>query len=718
MRFRLSVFRLFLSSHNVVLVQMEVPVPSCCLFLPSDLLPCIVETSYRPILTYMQLLGLSHGIRLAIWGTPRELSFTFNDGREPDLAAPTPTVDALAALIGPCKNLVKLSFSPSGSPFCPNVFGCGCNEAASTGWVDETFGGHDRLTVLEYLPTTFEPSIERILFCLPGLLELHLGSKICLSTHLLSAITHSCPHLQVLRGSLDEDFPRVEHTALAPLAGSLQQLRLRGGLEMSNLEAFVRLSAIGTLNLSSRCPPAVLKPLVSHLTRLSVEIADDDEQSLPGPWLSHLEHLSLRSCRVSFSAPVTQLLTANQTTLRCLKMSFLCPEVNGLARVLASLDSLIQLTRLELICHELSRSGDITALPLGLLGRLEHLTLGLVTSQEPFGLRPFGIASGRLQCLRLGELGFAMPALTVDCPALVELRLPRAHIDQLIFKSPCPGLRLIDQLPVQFDCPSAPMPALESLSAGRQDPVWLPGLLAQSPRLRSLPGVELTRPDLLAGLCACQSLVDMCLGLNGVQLPNPLVLRLPERLEALELSLGNGLVAPPFDLQLEAPRLRRLDIDLAVRLRCRLRCPALTTLGIRLKGCDIPLLELDERAPLRSLAISGGNGAVLLGLLTRQGTRLHHVKLRPAVGASDWTQLAAALGRLPRLASLELDICNAPPPLSLACPQLRTLNLVGTKDAKVVLACPLLEALCALCIRQVELALPAPNLPPIHLCLH
>ncbi|KAJ4462583.1 hypothetical protein PAPYR_564 [Paratrimastix pyriformis] len=659
---------------------------ACSIFLglPSDLLLRIVEISDRPLQTYIQLLSLSHIVRLNIRGIPRELSF--DDDHKLGFPDPKPTADALAALIGPCKTLAKLSFRSDGSPFHPNVYGCGRTEAACAGWVDEAFGGHDRLAVLEYLPTTCEPVIERILLRLPGLVALRLSKSTPISTHLLTAIARSCPRLQALRSDCDRIAAQADVTALAPLAGSLQQFRFRHIPASARLDAFVSdLRAVSTLHLH-RCRPAALEPLAAHLTRLSIDLTepeeleedgsiacrygsddDDDEATLPGPWLARLERLSLGGCR-TFAAPLVRLLAANQATLRRLKLEIIKLEAPGPASMLVALDGLPRLTHLELICRGLHhRDADLTAaLSPALLDRLERLTLGLHDALS-YAPHPIRITSGRLICLRLQRLA-RVESISLDCPALAELHLPRL-ITSHHLRMNCPRLRMVRDLPAWFTEFTVPMPDLWSGSM----------------------------PHMLPVLCACASLVNMYLNLDMVQLPNPLVLRLPgPSLESLQLS--HRKASAPFELQVEAPGLRSLFVG-STSLGIRLKCPSLVTLRVMLGGSDdgghLTSLELDDRTRLRSLTIHGTcETASLLGVLGQpHGVRLHHVGLRsPAERA--WPQLAAALGMLPRLASLELDLTNAPSPLSLACPQLRTFTVHElVQEHKLVLTCPLLETL-------------------------
>ncbi|KAJ4456667.1 hypothetical protein PAPYR_8068 [Paratrimastix pyriformis] len=655
-----------------------------------DLLPCIRESSDHPIQTYLQLLGLSHGIRSAVRrNPPHDLCF---DG-DPDFRceAPMPTADALAAIVGPCKNLTKLSFRSVGQPFHPNVYGCGRTEAAFAEWVDEAFDGHDRLEVLEYLPTTFEPIIERILPHLRGLLELRLGNGTPISTDLLSIIARSCPHLQVLRSDCEKFPARVDFTVLASMARSLRQFRFHHAPlahdAFVSLDALVsNLSTVGTLHLCC-CPIAVLEPLASHLTCLSLDRVgdeDDRERDMPGPDFSRLERLSLRRCSF-FSVRLAQLLDANRATLQRLRLEIITP--NRLDPLMAALGALPRLTHLKLTF--LSPPTGYPASP----------ALPLAPRGDPPGY--FSLASPQLRCLHIENPSPICPvtALSLDCPVLSELQLPATRFVQLDVHSP--RLCVIRNLPVWFKgFPTPIMPDLETLSApGREqhDPVWLPDLLAGAPRLRSLD-VALTRPDLLPLLCTCDSLVE--LGLELALMPSPLVLGMPGRLKLLRLTLLNVKgCAGVFDLQLEAPRLRLFDLHRAeYDVRIRLECPALTTLRLAVsRQHRLTCLELDEPAQLRSLTIEEGGylePATILGLLAlHRGARLRHVGLLNPV-AWVWPHLVTALGELPRLTSLRLNVVNAPPQLSLTCPQLRALDLFRLAGQTVLeLKCPLLETL-------------------------
>ncbi|KAJ4462557.1 hypothetical protein PAPYR_531 [Paratrimastix pyriformis] len=306
---------------------------------------------------------------------------------------------------------------------------------------------------------------------------------------------------------------------------------------------------------------------------------------------------------------------------------------------------------------------------------------------------------------------------SLQCPRLRTLRLP----DESLVFAPMP------------------MPDLEEVafSLGLPQPAWL--LAGSWPRLRVLSGVRLTRPDLLASLCACGSLVRLeKLRLDVTRLPNPLVLRLPGQLEHLDLHIemekSGGPGARYFKLTIRHKSMpsgrAQVDGDKGVArprdqlgwpgVRVRLRnCPHLVRLDLQsnaIATTALLALEVDKAAMIRRLQVGGAiDAASLLGLLTRHGARLRTFagwRLR-ALAKDDWPKLMRALSGLPRLTGLTLNVTGVHCPLSLACPKLRTLDLDGVAGGvKVTLACPRLEWLRDLgaASRQLTFALPAPNL--------
>ncbi|KAJ4462113.1 hypothetical protein PAPYR_1291 [Paratrimastix pyriformis] len=683
-------------------------------FLPSELLLKIVETSFYPLFTYTQLLSLSHAPRTIIRGTLREMSFEEPDSVLSLRDSATVTTDVLAALI------VSLGGASSIFRAAPT--------ACTNSWVEEAFAGHDRLAILVDLPSSdlFLPTAELILNHLPCLGELHLRGT--LSTRFLATVARACPNLQALRCSVVSDPPDV--AALLPLAGSLQQFHFGGSTpfpSVGGMAALVRsLSAVWRLKICG-CPSSALEPIAGHLTRLTLDRLDD----LPGPWLCRLERLSMSPRLHSFPAPLASLLAANQATLSRVALTTSLASQD----LVASLNALPRLTHLKL-------SGSLPDLPPALLDRLVRLTM---TRWERVSTRHVRIASSSLQELRLLTRPGPGFRLSLRCPSLVTLFMPwlsRRWPGQLV-ELDCPRLRSISGVPEHFVGPATAMPQLEAVR-GRCDPGWLAHLMADAPRLRELHSVLVhSQPDPLARLCASSSLVNLWLDLDldVAKLPSPLVLRLPGQLERLGVFTssqtrgaagGENPPSAPFDIQVEAPGLRFFRLShggatpamaiVPVRLRLR-ACPSLVVLHLSPPGPVIA--DLDEGIALRGLHLEGKAWTAapesVLGCMTRHGARLHRVWAVSTPDVAVWTQLVGALCGLPHLTSLCLSF--EAPELSLACPQLRVLELLGMATRlladgnpvprRLVLACPLLEELVG-CIGealgQLEFSLPAPNL--------
>ncbi|KAJ4455508.1 hypothetical protein PAPYR_9539 [Paratrimastix pyriformis] len=493
-----------------------------------------------------------------------------------------PTTDAVAALVGPCKNLIRLSFPED------TARRDGLNQPETAGWVDEAFGGHTQLTVLRQLPTLDEPEVERILSHLPGLAELSISKfGLKMTTRLLAALTRSCPGLQVLRCSVLETLPPDSFAGfLAPLSGILKELDLwfvDGDSTPASLAALIRsLSAVASLTLFS-CPPAALEPIATHLTSLKLS-ASPHEEDLPGPWLCHLEELSLCLEDVSFSVSLARPLAANQATLRSLT--------------------------LEIYNHDLMPSEGLTSL---------YLPICFLSALPPAPLLD-----------RLERLDIYLDKATGSDP----LHAQQCRLDSL----QCPRLRTVT-LPGSLSGATYTLPDLEVFKAADDscvDPAWL---LTGSPRLRELSRVRLTRTDLVASLGACGALVRLeNLYLDVARLPNPLTLRLPGQLKHLDLHIEGktrrraGRLGT-LDLCVEAPGLLAftLDVDEALpfaRVRVRLsNCPALL-IDLTSSGVPIALQVVDEGTlavvvqPRRLIVEGLLETASLLDLLARHGARL------------------------------------------------------------------------------------------------
>ncbi|KAJ4461987.1 hypothetical protein PAPYR_1693 [Paratrimastix pyriformis] len=753
--------------------------------MPVEILLMIVESSDYPLLAYLQFLGLCHTTRVAIRGSPRQLAFDDSTFGQCDEAveANVVTPDALAAIVGPCVHLVKLSF-PTHTPTFSMKRRRG-KDASPTpvfSWVDEAFAGHSQLAALELLvDESLFSALSRILSHLTGLKDLNLT-------------------LNTGR-SLGQPNPAVLLAAAPP---GLRALRLRvlrrtseGESIISNLtridfsKVFDTFACLERLELTS-CPPAAsLRPLAGQLTGLTLVGGDVDELTKVG--FCRLADLNLTMVNPD-PDDIAKLLAANQSTLQSLALDIELWDEVPFTRLIASLDGLPRLTSFEY--HKLygARPEEFAALSPGLVDRLERLVLNIDIAP------PVTIASTRLRVLRLsssllressadddsslsdessggysprsddmssydslrsddgpgdaippkkpvrtpddaaarthphgGAMPHAGPALILDCPALVELALPRetSGPGRLVLR--CPQLCSLEGLTDGVDLSrSAAMPALtRALQASPQamQPIWLGQLLAgrPCPRLRELVichniNTRAPPPPMLQQILGMGSLTRLEMGLQSlVGFPG----QLPGQLRHLVATLSGR--KSPNGLRVDAACLRTLILrggpDLAdLVIGC---CPALVSLRL-----EMPRLRSVSLAPgagpsLRSLVIAAGLNQFgdTCGNLPLDPTRLvallehpaaAHLrrvvlpemhKVVPAATPFFWPRLAEALRRLPCLTDLELvRLPPSPNPLPLTCPRLRRLAIrqrarfpAPKKAIALVLDCPMLEELRVPC---------------------
>ncbi|KAJ4454906.1 hypothetical protein PAPYR_10253 [Paratrimastix pyriformis] len=678
---------------------------------PSELLRAIVEASDWALRTYAALIGLSQRTRARLLGTLREMSFENPDHVDPyerGTLALTPTANAMAALLGPCKTLVKLSFPNESESLlqedAPLLFGCGATAAACAAWVDEAFAGHGRLTSLRLPREPFLPALGRILGHLPGLVELHImyppfgGFAASFDRapapdvlRITSTLRGSMPPaLRVLR----LDFPVLGQAledlvaALAPCAGTLEELDV-ARCELGEVQDFLgRFPSISRLTLG---PIVVgdLQPVAARLTQLTVrDLFDRKLLALPnGGGL--LESLKVDFC--SGQKAVACLLPPNQDTLRHIALG--SPWEDEAAVDLLS--SLPHLTSLEL---DLGPTGFIP--PNSLLNRLEHLAL----SAKPKVFDSIGITSERLRSLCLHLTIGPSATVTLDCPALETITgLPREEGDEpydlecprlssvqgydLVLE--CPRLRSVQGLPATANVLLPPvMPDLVMVEAAAEEPgrepPWLPTLLAAAPRLRE---ARLDR----AG--------------DGALPPSSI---LKEGQLLLPAQLTHADITMPI-LRLHG---------LADSLRVTVICPALTSLTIDLGG---RVAFVVAQGTPRFFMLDGCDEAVgpsLVAFLSSTGgaaARLRRVALRRIETGPCWPQIMAALAGLPLLASLVLTNTGSPAatvvPFSLSSPSLRHLCIRFLQVSALELNCPLLEELWASFedIRRFALIGPAPR---------
>ncbi|KAJ4461089.1 hypothetical protein PAPYR_2534 [Paratrimastix pyriformis] len=706
---------------------------------------------------YILLIGLSHATRKAIRGTLRQISFAETDpedsadGIETEVVLATPTADALAALVGPCKDLAELSLPTRD----PAMWGCGRTEAVYCPWVDEAFAGHTQLAVL-HIPygDAVLAALPRILGHLSGLVEfrLELSDDAPLEAP-LDALVGCCPRLEALhlnlrmRGFQSCEFDPTLLTRSPHFCGRLKQLTISGALRNDAvfLQSFTNLER---LHLGTT---PTLAPVAPHLTHLTLNGGYQDGRALLDLGLTRLESLTL--CDGASCTDMARLLTANRTTIRSLSVRPSGP-VGSLFQVLATCSVL---TDLDLVIRA-SAPGEVnlTDLPPSLLNQLRTLRLGVLTTPLEAYLNPIDIASASLQKLNLDMIYRGLgTSVVLTCPALEMLTLPSPIDSATILNYPlflhCPRLQRILNLGEQSLTDCQPMPLLDQVGYHwqcRKCPS-LDALRALSPRLSWVSGAHLADPQELVELCQMMpALASLQVILSPFRLAIPgddsqltrVELRLPAHVEHLDLTLattndvdGAGAdvdVDADFDADVDADADADADaekpvgeepFDMSVGssgLRdfsfcgsgcvcvnsLDLCCPALVDLQLS----SLPTLTAfnldtapvgpgtDGSSRLRSLYIDDCHAleaAPLMACLGQHGDRLSDLFIvsTPVPCCEAWSQLTATLSALPRLTRLELSGHPADLNLTLTCPALRIFNDYGTTPRSLVLDCPLLE---------------------------
>ncbi|KAJ4461652.1 hypothetical protein PAPYR_1765 [Paratrimastix pyriformis] len=510
----------------------------------------IIEASRCSVHAYIQLLSLSHAIRDAVRGKPQELSFVpaeDNTAEDTEDDLPPPTATALAAIVGPCKRLEKLVL-PSRDP----IYECGRTEADCAPWVDQAFAGHTALAVLHiHEGRPLMPVMVRILGHLPGLEEFLLDADegMGLTNPILAALGRCCPRLRALnlRG---QGTAALDFSLLGPLAGTLKRLAVPALPLSASLRAFVGALALERLEVATLWPGlAQAAQLGASLTSLTARGTKGLQPSVVGALsFSRLEHLDLldTSFHHALTEPVvTRMLADSAATLRSVSMDRVILNADGGRALFAALASLPRLVSLDLDAIQ-AAAPDLGLLGADLLNRLERLTLS--SARALASISP-SFAGAHLRLLRLSfRMNVLARSLTIHCPALEELSLPRCRsFPGYEARLHCPRLRRLSGMSGQSLDGSDPMPELRALDGevapkGSDEPAWLLPLLSASPRLRRLSGVCVSRPETLAKITAMSSLAAigglvLVVG-RGIDVTGgTLDLRLPPQLQSLWVQL-------------------------------------------------------------------------------------------------------------------------------------------------------------------------------------
>ncbi|KAJ4459974.1 hypothetical protein PAPYR_4051 [Paratrimastix pyriformis] len=654
--------------------------------LPVELLWDVVAKSSFSLGQYCILIATCHEIRSRMLGTATVLDFqlpcSFSD-EQPALAPIVPSAQAVSALVGPCRNLKELKFSPD-----YGLTGCGKDTEIWSKWVTPAFSGHDCLRVL-HMPPFFRGWSDSALVGILSLIgssleELYLGDAshpsdhVSDPQHLMVAIGVRCPKLRVLEMH-SADSP-TEIAVLAPLCPRLERLVIKTG-SCAFLEAFPGLCSFSDLNgLSMTRLDTATDSLHAMLLDAPAALSEFHCSRLPGD----LDHLpALLSATPTVSIPMALLAEEADPVSALLDM----PQIKHL-RLQRPFQDPDELEELEEDCCQLAK-GQLTAL----VGRLESFSI------EHYQITPIlstlQLHGPTLRTLDLGVL-FVEGECALDCPCLTTLIWGARHPKPLHLH--CPALRTLRLANLDTIClpqPSDALPALERLVVTyermtRHSPYLL--RLAQCfPALRSLAVTTMDAGAL--EMCLANpppSLVKLDWNVK-VTSDFEQTIRLPPQLVSLDLRVDGFVKDDVARLDLNAPGVSHLVVSSSHPLPISLDCPRLTRCTIR---GDCTGLTIAPGAPLRELSLTCDRLPTdgLEGSLRRFASTLRAVNLE--VNASKYRLINPEIfGAMPHLASLSLK--QVLPTGPLRCPHLVKLCLTDRSGhaQEISLKCPVLEEL-------------------------
>ncbi|KAJ4455547.1 hypothetical protein PAPYR_9491 [Paratrimastix pyriformis] len=495
---------------------------------------------------------------------------------------------------------------------------------------------------------------------------------------------------------LDEAF--AGHDQLATL-----ELPVAGPFQFQQLVPRIlgHLPALRSLHVAAKSGSIDLAPVAAQLTHFT---GTGSNQTPCLPALHNLHELRLSG---DLPAGLMAALSNNKDTLGSLSLEI--NDFDEVNRLVAALAAMPHLTRLELESDPATCLDLCNVLP-PLLPSLQHLSLRtgfFFTGTHPVPAM-VQLNSPCLRTLLLMKRGSyrvnGQSVLALDCPALEELALPAGLFSRLELR--CPMLRSFEgpaQDPAKYhlQCCASNLVrvGLHTFPGSKDRPDHTAAWLAAAPRLRQYRSDALCpAPD---ALWASRTLTRLRVRLPVAAFP----LRLPPQLARLKVDINDSTETPAGMLAVAGPGLRFLTMRSGPQY-CRLSfdCPALEVLRLEMPRLRAFRME-DGTAPppLRSLAIGLAprhkdkaldlDPAPLLDFLSRHGAMLQSVSLPPFNVFPGWPQLAAVLGRLPRLTVLRLSSLQDGL-MALACPHLRQLILKHKQaSGMVVLDCPALSCL-------------------------
>ncbi|KAJ4456994.1 hypothetical protein PAPYR_7635 [Paratrimastix pyriformis] len=579
---------------------------------------------------------------------------------EPD-PVPTPSVEELAAILEPCRNLVELSLPDQG------ITGCGRTVATYHLWVERAFNGHRPLQKLS-IPSTngFTPGAlcQLLSRCVP-----------------LRDITL----VDIPVGSVDR--------LLAPLVGPWLRrvsLSVTGvGPTAETMRLLDRCPLLESLSINI-CPPSLLLDRLSQLTELRLFPNQGDRDYRVPPHNPNLTTLALDACSpetalelatASFGrlseltlqhlpepADLRALLTENAATLAKVHLGFGENDVIADLATFECLGRLERLTDLELCAY------SPTAIPQPLMDRLSRLVFRAPLVCPEDHIR---ICGSDLRSLSLYITTY-VSLFDLQCPLLEELRLPPGNpASSVVVRLRCPHLRGLSDLVshAQVEHPGGPLAHLEVLQFGQACPAPKPALSllfeGHFPALRILRNVRTDVFDILERLCGCAAtprLSTLSIEYGG-EPPCFGMLQVGPTLRSLDLSMRRdpqcddleaAVANPDAELALEGPGLRTLHLNAPECTRLTLCMPQLAILWLD------SLVSLKE--PIQWSSAPPGR--------LRSLTMLNCPHLDQAAMAARFSETL----RQPTLS--RMPVCRWAPP-----PGVRDLRLVQLADSCLVIDC-------------------------------
>ncbi|KAJ4458067.1 hypothetical protein PAPYR_6336 [Paratrimastix pyriformis] len=653
--------------------------------LSRDLLLYLIESTPGSALTYALIISLDHQFRSLLRGEAVQLSFNSDCEDETPETVRAPPADALAALLGPCRNLKFLELNSTRA-----VVGCGRAATHFGSWIDAAFAKHDRLHTFR-LPTTnglHEEAVLRILGHLPPdltILSLPVAAQITEGSTVLSLIGQRFHNLTELSmglpfpGSLDSLAPACAHLSLLQLgtmrpidpllvgATALARLHVQGhGYQASFAsipETLRELIVQQTLSGSQLAGPAAR---CRNLVTVSLALAGETS-ALQGPIQAliqgnpGLEEVRLRLQSDSY-APLLSIF-GMLTRLRVLRLHELIVGTAGPTCDPAEVASLA--SRLESLALSTNRTAPLIPCPGGLTlrsGSLRNLDLNCTFAD------PLVVEAPALQTLSVYSPGLVPTVLTILAPALQTLSL--------------------DSVTCPLTVRAGPLTHLESLHTRREPgdesppSTWADRLWEICPRLCRLDGFPVPSTTDLGEFCR-----------RGAHLTDVrnLWCHLPSRQSSLLLPAGIRRFAlevelPPNDtaeFRLEGENVEWLRLTGPIA-RTTLVCPRLRTLMSQpYSYVESPQVEIvGPTPPLRYLAMESCPSPKLLLPLANS---LRYLEMAlPRDGGGDGEALTKILTGLTSLRIMVLTPQSGDP-VAVHCPSgLLSLTVHNCRNVTVV----------------------------------